>query len=180
VKTLYYLRHGESEFNRGGRWSGQGNPQLTPVGISQAKQAGFDAKQAGIRFDVIYSSPLDRARQTAELFCQEIDFPIKEIKLDKQLIERSYGKLEGTRNIIAAAKYARSETGIDHYPEVERLKDLQARAQRVLENLQGDPAKVILVVGHGAFYRALWREVNQRPLGDRGHYLHNATLVKLI
>lgn len=71
--TLYFLRHGQSLANIQGNFAGQrDNSPLTELGIQQAKDAGKMWNEKGISLDKIISSPLIRARKTAEIFANEI------------------------------------------------------------------------------------------------------------
>jgi probable phosphoglycerate mutase len=180
VQQLYYLRHGQSEFNKANRWAGQADSPLTEHGREQARKAGKDAKNQHFYPDVIISSPLSRALDTARIFAEQIGFPTKDIIIDPSLVERSFGKLEGTRNAFIATKYFLDESSINKYEGVEQLADLQKRADEFYKQLQKRPEKIILVVGHGAFGRALRRRINDEPLTHRGHAYDNARLIQLV
>ncbi len=180
MKHLYYVRHGESENNAAGRWSGQHNTPLTAKGHEQAKQAAAKAKAQGLSFDLIISSPLSRAHTTAKYIAQSVGYPIEDIVQHKGFIERGFGILENTQHAEAAAKYRESEALIDDYEGVERLVDTQWRAQQMLDYLLSLPHDTILVVGHGSFARSLRRAINKDPLHERGKRLENADIVKLI
>lgn len=74
---MYYIRHAETEtnvnFNNTGAVSGAGdNPSLTENGIKQAINAGKKLQMAGVQFDYIVSSNLERTRHTAELIATEV------------------------------------------------------------------------------------------------------------
>jgi probable phosphoglycerate mutase len=180
VQQLFYLRHGQSEFNKANRWAGQTDSPLTEHGRDQARQAGQTAKQQNFQPDIIISSPLSHALETARIFAREIGYPETDIQIDPMLVERSFGTLEGTRNLAIAAKYFLDESSLDKYEGVEQLKDLQKRADDFYAKLKNRPEKTILVVGHGAFGRALRRHINEEPLNHRGHAYDNARLVQLV
>jgi broad specificity phosphatase PhoE len=180
VRHLFYLRHGESVFNKTHKWAGISDPPLTEHGRSQSQQAGKLFRTKGIQFDCIYSSPLSRALDTAQIFANQIGFPSSKIIVDKRLVERCYGELEGTHHPEAAVKYLLGESHIDSYKNVEKFRDLQLRANQTYEWLQSLSDESILVVSHGAFGRALWRAVNNKQLSERGPRYGNAELVHLI
>jgi len=163
VKQLYFVRHGESELNKAGKWAGSTDTPLTPKGHEQAKQTGLAARIQGLTLDVIVSSPLQRARHTAQHIARQINYPEEAIIIEPRLVERSFGKLENTRDLVARAKYVANERAIDSYPEVESLEDLHVRAAEVLEYLHSLPYNRILIVGHGASGRALRRVINNEP-----------------
>ena len=61
MTKIVFIRHAESEYNRDGIWGGRADCNLTEKGIETAKELG---KSLNNNFDVIYCSPLKRARQT--------------------------------------------------------------------------------------------------------------------
>ena len=86
---LILVRHGQTEMNAQSLYFGKLNPPLNDLGISQAYQA--KEKLLDIDYDIIYSSPLERAKQTAEI-CNYLD---KEIIFDSNLEEINFGIFEG-------------------------------------------------------------------------------------
>lgn len=153
---------------------------LTAKGRAQAKRAGEIARETGLSFDLIISSPLSRAHDTAKHIASELTYPHDKIILNDQFIERDFGKLEGRRDLVAGTKYFIDESAIDHYDGVERLVDLQRRMDDFLAYLHTLPHDTILVVGHGGSGRALRRAIQKEPLQKRGKAFENAVLVRLI
>lgn len=180
MKQLYFIRHGESTFNANHAWNGSSDMPLTTKGREQAKQAGQEAKEQGLVFDVIISSPLSRALDTAKLMASELDYPHDKIILNDRFIERDFGSLEGRRDLVAGTKYFIDESAIDPYDGVERLIDLQKRMDDFLAYLHTLPHDTVLVVGHGGAGRALRRAIRREPLSKRGKGLGNAELVRFI
>ena len=91
AKDFYIFRHGETELNRRRRWQGSGTDyDLTEDGVSQAEE--LSAKLAGKGIEVIYSSPLLRARHTAEIAARMLKVPVK---TEADLRECFYGEAEG-------------------------------------------------------------------------------------
>ena len=90
---IYLVRHGQTDDNFRSIVQGRVNNPLNEVGKMQAKETGLKLKKLNIKFDHIYSSPLDRAKQSAEI----INSIIKcgEIKVIDDLTEREFGILEG-------------------------------------------------------------------------------------
>lgn len=180
MKKLYFVRHGETAFNRARKWAGSTDLELTRRGHRQAKHAGKTMSKRGLSVDVIVSSPLKRARQTAEHIAEHIDYPLTSIVIYDDLTERNFGVFEGNSQIRKGTSYAHDESAIDDYEGVETLAELQARAEATLAYLHTLPYETILVVGHGAHGRALRRAVRDEPLHKRGHAFANAELVELI
>jgi broad specificity phosphatase PhoE len=181
MRTLYFMRHGESEFNKANEWSeSTTNSPLTKKGLEQSQRAGQELKESGVIFDVIISSPLTRAFQTAEQVAKALDYPAKKIHINDRLVERSFGSLEGKKALVATTKYIVDESAIDSYDDVETLADFQARVDDFLKYLQTLPYDNILIVGHGAFGRALRRAVNKDPITKRGKVFGNAEIERFI
>ena len=85
---IYIIRHGQTELNNKKALQGRSDHPLNDTGIQQAKEAA--AMLQGIKFDAVYSSPLIRAVQTAQILAPELE-PI----IDERLIEMDYGPYEG-------------------------------------------------------------------------------------
>lgn len=184
MKQLYFVRHGESEANASGVWSPL-DVALTDNGRWQATAAGCDARERGLDFDHIISSPLPRAHETARLIADELDYNLHNIELMPSLIERNWGKLTGKphKEFFAAGKTHRD---IDAIESAETLEALQMRASNVLNHLYERPEERILIVGHGTFGRALRRAINghsheteyDQPIADQR--IPNAQIIRLI
>lgn len=180
MKTLYFIRHGESEFNKAKKWSGSSDAPLTELGKSQAKQAGRKLKKQGLSIDMIVASPLTRAHDTAKHIANELDYDISSILLHDKLIERDFGILEGRKDLVATTRYVVDESSIDSYEGVESLQNLQERATEILEYIYTLPQETVVIVAHGAIGRAIRRQVNNAPLGLRGQSFKNAEIVRFI
>ncbi len=86
---IYIIRHGKTELNKANALQGRSNYPLNEEGIKQAEKAA--EMLGGIEFSYVFSSPLKRAVQTAEIVA-----PHNEITIDDRLIEIDYGQYEGT------------------------------------------------------------------------------------
>lgn len=89
---IYLVRHGESQANISKRFSGITDVELTERGALQAARAGRKLKDEKI--DHIFSSPLKRAKNTAEIIADEIGFNKKDIIIDNSLTEVNFGILK--------------------------------------------------------------------------------------
>lgn len=183
VKHLYFVRHGLSEMNVQGVAAGSSDTPLTPKGETQVEAAGKWARDQGLVFDVILSSPLQRAYHTAQAIATHLDYPHENIIVHPDLRERHFGHLEG-RTIhefdITPKKIVDDVFAFDHIPDIEKITDLQYRANQTFNYLKKLPHESVLVVSHGAFGRALWRTVNNVPIHDFGQQFDNAVIIKLI
>ena len=86
---IYIIRHGKTELNKAKVLQGRSDFPLNEEGIRQAEEAA--ARLGDVRFAHVYSSPLIRAVQTAEIIAPQIK-PV----IDERLIEMDYGPYEGT------------------------------------------------------------------------------------
>jgi len=148
------LRHGESLGNAQGFSQGQTDFPLTETGLQQARDLVARWKSEGVGFDQIISSPLTRARQTAEVIGGTLDVPID---LDPDWSERSFGSLEG----IPFAEVARLDPSIDFFftysplgGDGESLPDLFQRARQAIDGLICRLPGRYLVVSHGVILNA--------------------------
>ncbi|MDB5002059.1 MAG: Phosphoglycerate mutase [Mucilaginibacter sp.] len=94
--NIYLLRHGETPYNaEGNRYCGRTDIGLTDIGVAQAK--AVNQRLAGLHIDAVYSSPLQRARVTAELATD------REVETDQRIIEIDFGEWEGKTQLEFAA-----------------------------------------------------------------------------
>lgn len=169
MKILYFMRHGLTEMNVAGKWSGSTETILTKEGREQAKRAGKAAKDLGI--DAIVCSTMVRAVETAEIVAKEIGYPLDKIHKSSLLIERHFGELEG--------QPYKPDLDMDGMADVESLDTLKNRARLALEWIETVPGNVILVVSHGSTGRMLRHVANpQIPFAGAGHF-PNAEIRKI-
>lgn len=180
MKRLYFIRHGLSEHNLTDLMSGGSDTPLVPKGHQQAKLAGKKAKQQGLSFDTIVSSPRQRAHHTARHIADALNYPHDQIVVSDLFRERHFGSLEGLARTEIAEDYAADESAIDYLPGVEPLGELQQRANRALAYLQGLDSHTVLVVAHGTFGRALYRAVNKLPVTTRNISYNNCEIIRFL
>ena len=89
-RPFYFLRHGQTDWNREGRYQGTSDIPLNATGIAQAVAAA--ALLARVRIDLIVASPLIRALKTAAIAAETMDRPIH---VDRGLVERNFGSFDG-------------------------------------------------------------------------------------
>jgi uncharacterized phosphatase len=159
--------------NERGLFSGQTETPLTEKGREQARVAGKQAKELGI--DLIVSSPLSRAHDTAKIIAKEIGYPGDKIEVNNLLTERHFGSAEG-------AVYSR-EFDMERVPDAEKLHVLHDRLEQFWNYVQALPAENILVVSHGTAGRML-RNVILPHIPFHGtheaHHLPNAEIIQLV
>jgi broad specificity phosphatase PhoE len=154
VTTLLLVRHGETDWNRDGRWQGHSDTPLNELGRRQARDlAGeFDG------VDVVYSSDLARARETAEILAADLGL---DVRLDSRLRERGFGAWEGLNADEIESEFAeahrRWQSGEGAGAEdAESFAAFGARVRSFVEDLlRRHPDETVLVIGHGGSIRVI-------------------------
>jgi len=144
-----FLRHGESLGNALGVSQGQTDFPLTETGLGQARDLVAHWQAEGVGFDQIVSSPLTRARQTAEIIGRTLDVPIDFVP---DWTERSFGKLEGIPHALVAGLEPPVDFFFSYSPlggDGESLPSLFQRARHAIDRLICRPPGRYLVVSHG-------------------------------
>jgi len=188
--TIYYIRHGQTEWNAAGRFQGSKDIPLNDLGREQAAHAGgvlkdLLARDGRTNGDVAFvSSPLGRARNTMELVRGKLDLPHDDYGLDDRLREIGFGHWEGFTlaeqeaahpEIFAARlrdKWSLPAPGGESYAEV------QLRMREWVDGLTGDT----VAVAHGGTARALMVAlgletpdgVSELPIEQGAVYVFNA------
>ena len=162
--TLVLVRHGQSEWNLKNLFTGWRDPDLTALGVEEAKTGGKAIAETGIKFDVAFTSDLSRAQKTLSLILDEIGQQGLETIRDQALNERDYGDLSGLNKDDARAKWGEEQVHIWRRsydvppPGGESLRDTGARVwpyylteilPRVLRG------QTVLVAAHGNSLRSL-------------------------
>jgi probable phosphoglycerate mutase len=176
---LIVVRHGETEWNRGGRLQGHTDIPLSEAGFAQAEELA--ARLAGEAFDALWSSDLARARQTAERVARRTGH---RVLLDPRLRERHLGVLQSyTREENARVRpevFERYRRGEADYviPGGESARRFFARVLGALgEIARGLAGRRAVIVCHGGVLDALYRvAAGEGPEGPRRTTLLNASI----
>ena len=91
--TLVLVRHGQSEWNLKNLFTGWRDPDLTEIGIQEAEIGGQALADAGLKFDIAFTSVLKRAQDTLKIVLDKVGQPDLETIRDEALNERDYGVL---------------------------------------------------------------------------------------
>jgi broad specificity phosphatase PhoE len=167
--VLGLLRHGQTDWNIDFRLQGVTDIPLNETGIAQAQDAAVAINQAD--WDVVLTSPLSRAVDTAQIVVRENNFPA--LIVEELLLERSFGEAEGLSHDEWRARYADTNT----VPGGESLHELQLRSEKLLAHLAEKYAgNRVLAVTHGALIRKLLRIVSNNEFPRDGERLGNACL----
>ena len=105
TKKLVFVRHGQSEWNLANKFTGWVDVDLSEKGVEEAKEAGRKIKEAGIKFDVAYTSILKRAIKTCNYVLEYSDQMYVPQYKTYRLNERHYGALQGLNKAETAEKY---------------------------------------------------------------------------
>lgn len=163
------FRHGQTDWNINFLLQGVTDIPMNQTGLEQVKLA---AKAIRINdWDVVLTSPLTRAKQTAEIIASQVGF--NEIIEHELLIERSFGEAEGLSHEQWRAKYA----NLDEIPRGESRSQLASRSQLLLDQVCSQfKGKRVLAISHGALIRGLLSIASNNELPRDGERLGNASL----
>ncbi len=170
----YFIRHGESEANRGEWLAGHRDSPLTERGREQARAAHPHVQALDVQKVLV--SDLARAVETAQIVLNGRALPVHSTPL---LRERCGGQWEGRslEELRSAGHIARIRGWYVPPPEGESLHDVVLRAARALSEL--DDGQNVLVVAHGTLIRALLHALDQGPGGEvTTHVLDNAEIAQ--
>lgn len=163
------LRHGQTDWNINFLLQGVTDIPMNETGVEQVRLA---AKAIQLDdWDVVLTSPLTRAKQTAEIIASHVGFD--EVIEQELLIERSFGEAEGLSHEQWRAKYS----NLDEIPGGESRTQLAARSQQLLDHISSQFAgKRVLAISHGALIRGLLSIASNNELPRDGERLGNASL----
>jgi len=158
IYTFVFLRHGESVGNAEARWQGQSDYVLTEKGREQARALAKRWKSENVKFDLIISSPLVRAKETAEIIASALNM---RVKFDSILLERHIGEMEGL-TVEEVRKKPQPPYVTPYDPiggEGEGDWALFLRAGQALHNLVRRPPGSYLIVSHGGLLNQLMNAI---------------------
>jgi uncharacterized phosphatase len=148
MTRFFLVRHGETEWNRLRKIQGISDIPLNDTGRSQAAALGDILSKH--RFDLIVSSPLSRALETAQIVARKLGMPAPLVIQD--LVERNYGEAEGSSGLELDTLYP---PGTEILGREDRA-DVTKRVVRTLHDLAiRHPEADILAVAHGAVIRCV-------------------------
>lgn len=150
IKVLY-VRHGQTDYNKKMLIQGSIDIPLNEVGINEA--SSLHLKLLNTEIDYIFSSPLKRALQTAEIIKGKRNIPLL---IDSRLKEENYGDYEGKTRIDNPDYEKQRRSIFKRYPHGESYLDVYARISSFFEDIKKDyQNKTILIVAHGGMSRVV-------------------------
>lgn len=178
-KDFYLFRHGETDYNQQQRWQGQGiNVDLNANGVAQANVLA--QKLQDKKLEIIYSSPLKRAKQTAQIVAKSQNIPVKIID---DLTEGSVGDCEGVLRTDVEKKYPEiwniwygdNDIMDIRWPNGESKLEVQQRMIKAFDFMLTTKEKIIGVASHGAAMRYFLLKLGYGP-----HRMENTALFHLV
>ena len=164
MSALILVRHGQSEWNEKNLFTGWKDPDLTSKGEVEAKEAGKSLNKLDIKYDLMFTSVLLRAKRTAQIILNELNQRDIRIIKDKAINERDYGNLSGLNKDEAREKWGEEQVHKWRRsyniapPGGESLKDTAERVlpyyrKKILPHV--NERKNIIVAAHGNSIRAI-------------------------
>ena len=182
MTTILLARHGETDWNRELRFQGRADPALNELGRRQARELAD--RLAGLGVDAVYTSPLARARETAEIVAERIGAPVE---VDEELSEVDVGEWQGLTRAEIEERFPEAfRRWIAHGPgweQGETYEQMTERIGRALDRIaRRHPRGTVLVVTHGGPVRAAYVLANGCTFEEArrsGPPVHNCGLFEL-
>ena len=147
---IFVVRHGQTDWNKQKLMQGWADIPLNEVGLEQARLSGQKIK--GVKFDVVFCSPLKRARQTLE----NLEIDSNDIKFDDRIKERNYGEYEKTPKMAFDYNEFWNYSLDVKYQKAESCKEFFDRVIDFLEYLKKDyEGKNVLIITHAGVTKVL-------------------------
>ena len=171
MKNILLIRHGQSEWNKLNLFTGFKNVELSEQGIEEANNAGQNFKKLNLKFDLVFTSELKRAQDTAKIILENLD-QLDDLNSKSKIIEsfnlneRDYGDLTGLDKKETAEKFGDEQVHkwrrgySDQPPNGESLEDVVNRVKTyfdsdILPSINNSENNNILIAAHGNSLRAL-------------------------
>ncbi|WP_375660938.1 MULTISPECIES: 2,3-bisphosphoglycerate-dependent phosphoglycerate mutase [unclassified Bartonella] len=163
-RILTLIRHGQSEWNLKNLFTGWKDPDLTEKGHAEAIAAGKKLKEYGLKFDIAYTSTLQRAQKTAQHILEQMGQSDLEVIKNPALNERNYGDLSGLNKDEVRQQWGQEQVQMWRRsytiapPNGESLRDTGARIwPYYLYHIQPHilRSQTVLIAAHGNSLRAL-------------------------
>lgn len=137
---IYLIRHGQTEYNQKKMFQGRKDIPLNELGQIQADSVALKLKD--LKIDYLFSSPLTRAKQTAEAINK---FHNNEIIIDERLVETDVGQMQGK---IATPESCEHFFSNPHKYGAEAIEDVYVRVADFFKSIEDLRGKNIVIVAH--------------------------------
>lgn len=149
---VYFVRHGQSEWNVLDKICGSTDSPLTEKGHEMAEEVGRKILEMGLQADMILYSPLSRAAETARHISEMTGIPRKE---EPRLMEQNFGKWEGTSPRKAPAFQEAKREFLNSYEGGESMMRVGQRIYNLLDELKKDEDHTYILVAHNGIARVV-------------------------
>ncbi len=157
VTILSLVRHGQTDWNLQHRIQGSTDIPLNETGRDQAHQSS--RALAASHWDAIYTSPLLRAAETAEIIAQDLGLAAP--KIDPRIVERSFGEVEGMTDTERSVNFPVGSI----VPGAESREDLRKRGVAAINDIaDAHPGQRVIVVAHGGVLGQILRHISNDAL----------------
>lgn len=151
--TLYLIRHGETEWNRIGRWQGHADVPLSELGREQAHVLAKRLERERVAVDHIYASDLSRAYETAHIIARPLRLPVEQIP---NLREIHLGSWSGLTRDEIRQRFPGALVEYHHAADGETRAAFSRRVSGAITQLaQQHPGQRLMIVTHGGVIRTL-------------------------
>ncbi|WP_092506052.1 histidine phosphatase family protein [Virgibacillus subterraneus] len=167
MTTICLIRHGETDWNASQKLQGATDIPLNTTGILQAEECAAFLESS--QWDVIITSPLTRAKQTAEIINEKLNIPFAEMAAFK---EKSFGDAEGTT----------PQERLERFPDkiFPNQEDEQSFKERIITGIheinQTYQGSMLLLVAHGAVINSILGTISNGEIGAGKTKLVNACI----
>ena len=153
MKHVYFIRHGESEWNRLDKICGAIDIPLTEKGVQQALETGRNILRENIQADMILCSPLQRAVETAKAIAAITGLPCR---VEPRLTEQNFGIWEGTSPRNAEAFQQAKQQFAAGFHGGESMLRVAQRVYNLLDDIRNDPEdRTYILVSHNGIARVV-------------------------
>lgn len=157
--SLTLIRHGQTDWNKARLMQGSSDIPLNDTGRQQAHDTASALKARGLEYDVVVSSPLSRAHETAQIIAASFGLTVD--RTYEGLVERAYGEAEG----LDISDEAR-RTPDAFYAGVESERSVYTRGIETLRQIAADyPGKRVIAVSHGSLIRRALSATHGKEFG---------------
>lgn len=180
---LYFIRHGETDWNVAGRIQGSYDSELNETGINQAKELGSKVLESELKIARIYSSKQKRALKTAEIISEITNI---ECIPTEGLEEINLGSWEGLKWKEVREKYPTEyeewyqKRRYTKAPNGESYQDMLERVLEALHKIIAANSEDVVIVTHGAVIMCLQCYITDTPFNDMGKFKsENAVITEI-
>ncbi|WP_299093247.1 histidine phosphatase family protein [uncultured Metabacillus sp.] len=167
MTSICIIRHGETDWNAIGKLQGRTDIPLNETGVFQAEECAEFLKE--FQWDVIVTSPLKRAKQTAEIIKRKIDVPLIEME---EFVEKGFGHAEG---LMLEEREAAFPDG--NYPNEETNLSITTRVMEGIQKINETfKDKRVLLVAHGVVITTILASLSNGEIDAAKTRLINACI----